>query len=92
MALKVNMAETPIGVPCPAAYVRITEVGGSLQELLVMVEIHADASARQKRAQGVRPIDRRRHSIDPAALSGPLGAAIYSHLKTLPEYAGAEDV
>lgn len=91
MALKLNLESSPIGVPVPEAYARITNLDGHLGALLVLVEIHATADARQGRAQGVQPIERRRHEVDPSTLSGPLGQALYNHLKTLPEYAGAVD-
>jgi hypothetical protein len=88
MALKLNLEMTPIGVPLPEAYARIVDVGGNLRELLVMVDVYATEGARQSLA---KTIERRRHSVDPAELVGPLGPALYAFLKTLPEYAGAED-
>lgn len=88
MALKLNLAQTPIGIALPEAYARISNYDGSKSELLVRVAVYATADARGADA---RPIESRQHSLDPATLSGPLMPALYDALKTLPEYAGAMD-
>jgi hypothetical protein len=88
MALKLALAETPIGLSIPSAYARITEVFAQKEETVVIVAVHGSAEARQRLAL---EIETRKHVLPTAEIAGALWPALYAAIKALPEYAGAED-
>jgi len=90
MALKLtNVINPTTGQTCAEAYARITNFYGTKDQIQVQVAIHSSADARQSNLQTIKE---NAHYIGIADLQGDLIPAIYTSLKTLTEYAGAEDV
>jgi hypothetical protein len=89
MALKITAINPTTGQPTSVAYARITNFYGTKDQIQVQVAIHASADARQNNMQTIKE---NAHYIGIADLHGDLIPAIYTSLKTLTEYAGAEDV
>lgn len=88
MALIVDLSDTSIGAELAGCYLRVVRVEGTKEYLRVFVEAHVSEAARRAERQYVLSTQ---HGINPDALTGPLFPALYAHLKTLPEYAGATD-
>jgi hypothetical protein len=88
MALTVDLTETAIGTPLGGCYLRIVRLGGDKDTLRVSVEAYANEQARR---DGKMPILIHTHVVTATEVAGPLFPALYAHLKTLPEYAGAVD-
>ena len=88
MALKLQIA-TQFGPAAPQAYARITNFYGTKDQIQVQVEVHATEQARQ---QGWPSVAQHAHYINMEDLPGDLIPAMYSVLKTLTVYQGAEDI
>jgi hypothetical protein len=88
MALKLNLETTQFGVPAPQAYARITNFYGSKDQIQVQVAVYFDQVARENNMAVV--LDHA-HYIPMADLNGDIIPAIYSVLKTLPQYENAQD-
>jgi hypothetical protein len=89
MALKITAINNTNGQPETQAYARITNFFGTKDQLQVQVEVHATEQARQA---GWPSVAQHAHYINMEDLSGDLIPAMYSVLKTLTVYQGAEDV
>jgi hypothetical protein len=101
MALQINLpaAKTRVGVAAPSAYARINRL--TFNTLLGTVELHVDAYLdAAARAANKAPITSYRFtgkvgtdlpSLDQALANG-VRAALYTWLKTKPEFTGAMDV
>jgi len=91
MALQLNLATTHFGVPAPEAYAKIETVSGDKGLLHVHVHVYFNKETRDQNASSVA---NHAHYISVSDLNGKgdLFTAIYSVLKTLPEYQGALDV
>jgi len=89
MALKITAINNTNGQSETQAYARITNFFGTKDQLQVQVEVHATEQARQ---QGWPSVAQHAHYINMEDLSGDLLPAIYTVLKTLTPYAGAEDI
>lgn len=87
MALKLSIPTSNVGAPFAEAYARIATFHGWTHKVVLHVSIFASADARHSNAQ---PVDARAHEM-PVPADAPLLPAAYVFLKTLPEYAGAED-
>jgi hypothetical protein len=88
MALKLNLETTQFGVPAPQAYAKITNFYGNKDQIQVQVSVYFDQSARENNMSVV--LDHA-HYIQMSDLTGDIIPAIYSVLKTLPQYEGAVD-
>jgi len=88
MALKLNLETTQFGAPAPQAYARITNFYGSKDQLQVQVAVYYDQAAREGNSS---PVLDHAHYIAVADLKGDIVPAIYTVLKTLPQYEGAQD-
>ena len=89
MALKITAINNTNGQPETQAYARITNFFGTKDQIQVQVEVHATEQARQA---GWPSVAQHAHYINMEDLEGNLIPAIYSVLKTLTVYQGAEDV
>ena len=89
MALKIVATNNTNGQQETQAYARITNFFGTKDQIQVQVEVHATEQARQ---QGWPSVAQHAHYINMEDLKGDLIPAIYSVLKTLTPYAGAEDI
>jgi len=89
MALKITAINNTNGQQETQAYARITNFFGTKDQIQVQVEVHATEQARQS---GWPSVAQHAHYINMEDLSGNLIPAIYSVLKTLTVYQGAEDV
>ena len=88
MALKITAINPTTGQATSTAYARITNFFGTKDQIQVQVAIHSSADARQSNLQTIKE---NAHYIGIESLQGDLIPAIYTSLKTLTEYAGAED-
>ena len=95
MALEKGLADTPVGVPAPRAYHKITriELDSSGRRANITV-----SSFYQKVASddGKEPlIEDRVYTVSPASFRAVFGDALltqgYAYLKTLPDFQGAGD-
>jgi hypothetical protein len=89
MALKITAINNTNGQQETQAYARITNFFGTKDQIQVQVEVHATEQARQS---GWPSVAQHAHYINMEDLSGDLIPAMYSVLKTLTVYQGAEDV
>jgi hypothetical protein len=89
MALKITAINNTNGQPETQAYARITNFFGTKDQIQVQVEVHATEQARQA---GWPSVAQHAHYINMEDLEGDLIPAMYSVLKTLTVYQGAEDV
>lgn len=100
MALQMNLpaARTAVGLDAPEAYARIVAFAfdAKTSEVQVAVDVHANAAARHA---GKNPISggvfKGQVGVDTPDLDASITgvrAALYGWLKTLPDFAGAEDV
>jgi hypothetical protein len=89
MALRITAINNTNGQSETQAYARITNFFGTKDQIQVQVEVHATEQARQA---GWPSVAQHAHYINMEDLQGDLIPAIYSVLKTLTVYAGAEDV
>ena len=89
MALKITAINPTTGQPSNVAYARITNFYGTKDQIQVQVAIHYNAESRQANHQTIKE---NAHYINIEDLKGDLIPAIYTSLKTLTEYADAEDV
>ena len=89
MALRITATNNTNGQPETQAYARITNFFGTKDQIQVQVEVHATEQARQ---QGWPSVAQHAHYINMEDLSGDLIPAIYTVLKTLTQYQGAEDI
>lgn len=89
MALKITAINPTTGQATSTAYARITNFYGTKDQIQVQVAIHYNAESRQANHQTIKE---NAHYIGIEDLKGDLIPAIYTSLKTLTEYAGAEDV
>lgn len=88
MALTVDLTETAIGTSLEGCYLRIVKLSGDKDALRLNIEAYANEQARR---DGKMPILIYTHVVTTTEVAGPLFPALYAHLKTLPEYAGAVD-
>jgi len=88
MALLLDLKTSPVGLPLPTAYVRVSEVHVDKEKAQVQVMTFANEAARQATA---RPVIFATHTFETAKLTGDLFPAVYAALKALPEYEGAKD-
>jgi len=89
MALKITAINNTNGQQETQAYARITNFFGTKDQIQVQVEVHATEQARKS---GWPSVAQHAHYINMEDLSGDLIPAMYSVLKTLTVYQGAEDV
>jgi len=89
MALVIQAVNNTNGKTEAQAYARITNFFGTKDQLQVQVEVHATKEARKA---GWPSVAQHAHYINTEDLKGDLIPAIYSVLKTLTPYAGAEDI
>ena len=89
MALKITAINNTNGQQETQAYARITNFFGTKDQIQVQVEVHATEQARQA---GWPSVAQHAHYVNMEDLKGDLIPAIYSVLKTLTPYAGAEDI
>ena len=88
MALTVDLTQTNIGRSLTGCYLRVTRLDADKEWLRFSVEAHVDEAARR---DGRVPVLSTSHAVLPSSIVGELFPALYGHLKTLPEYAGAVD-
>lgn len=88
MALLLDLKTSPIGLPLPEAYARVSEISANKEKVQVQVLTFATEEARKSMG---RPVIFATHSFDTATLTGDLFPAVYAALKALPEYEGAKD-
>ena len=88
MALKLNLESTQFGVPAPQAYAKITNFYGNKDQIQVQVAVYFDQAAREN---NMNTVLEHAHYIQMSDLTGDIISAIYSVLKTLPQYEGAVD-
>ncbi len=89
MALQVELNDNPMAFSFPEAYVRISS-GFSLKDFTtISIRVYATAHARTLEANPVMTKD---FKVSTASLAGDLWPAMYSYLKSLPEFTGAIDV
>lgn len=97
MALQINLPDTNVGLPAPAAYARIVGVQVDVlrAKVHVAVNVYATRDARLAErnpvAGGVYEADFGPAGVDPDGSDG-LRTNAYSYLKSLPDFAGAQDV
>ena len=89
MALVIQAVNNTNGKTEAQAYARITNFFGTKDQLQVQVEVHATEEARKA---GWPSVAQHAHYVNMEDLKGDLIPAIYSVLKTLTPYAGAEDI
>ena len=88
MALTVDINDTSIGTPLTGCYLRIVKFDGDKEWVRFFVEAH---TSEQARLDAKAPVFSGSHAVAPGDVSGPVLPALYTHLKSLPEYAGAQD-
>ena len=71
------------GVTITDAYIKVGNINGTKNWFSFTVEIKAN--------QDAHPVMEETHSIAPSMEGGNFVKQAYEHLKTLPEFAGAED-
>jgi hypothetical protein len=91
MALQLNITDTEVGASFNAAYAKIVHFHGeNMPDAGVMVDFIVDCYASSAaREQNARPVHRMHFGI--RLPEGDLMVGLYNHLKTLPEFEGAED-
>lgn len=91
MALQINITQTEVGASFNAAYAKITHFSGhNMPDIGVVVDFTVDCYASlAARDQNARPVHRMHFNI--SVPEGDLMGGLYNHLKTLPEFDGAED-
>ena len=89
MALVIQAVNNTNGKTEAQAYARITNFFGTKDQVQVQVEVHATEEARKA---GWPSVAQHAHYVNMEDLKGDLIPAIYSVLKTLIPYAGAEDI
>lgn len=72
----------------PQSYARVMYVRAFSKESYICVCWYADEAARFANAD---PVKVNEYTAETKALSGDFYPAVYAHLKTLPEFAGASD-
>ena len=87
MALRLSV-ETQFGVTAPQAYAKITNFFGTKDQIQVQVAIYYNEESRQNNMSTVK---QNAHYINVEDLQGDIIPALYTVLKTLSDYAGAED-
>lgn len=88
MALTVDLPQTNIGKALTGCYLRVTRLDADKEWLRFQVEAHVDEEARR---DGRVCVFSGSYAVLPSSIVGELFPALYAHLKTLPEYAGAVD-
>jgi len=88
MALILNLESTQFGVPAPQAYAKIISFHGNKDQIQAHIAVYFDQSARKN---NMNTILEHAHYIPMSDLTGDIIPAIYSVLKTLPQYEGAVD-
>lgn len=88
MAIQIALQSSSIGVPFPAAYIRITRFSGDKERMTYSVDIYASAQAR---ADNARPVGSDQFRAVMADILGDVLPALYADLKTRAGYEGAED-
>jgi hypothetical protein len=88
MGLQIDMASSPIGMPITGAYCRITRYMGDKNAVRAYVAFWINQAARLAESA---PIEERHYDIALSSLSGDIVPAMYDHLKTLGDFAGAID-
>jgi len=86
MAISVAVT-TNAGFEAPAAYIKVDHFQGNKDKVHASVSIYYNSTAR---TEDKDPISHRSVSISTPTTN--IMSAIYDHLKSLPEYAGATDV
>ena len=91
MALQLNITETEVGASFNSAYAKIVSFHGeNMPDFGIMVNFIVDCYASSAaREQNARPVHRMHFDIK--LPEGDLMVGLYNHLKTLPEFEGAED-
>jgi hypothetical protein len=87
MALRLSV-ETQFGVTAPQAYAKITNFFGTKDQIQVQVAIYYNEESRQNNMSTVK---QNAHYINVEDLQGDIIPALYTVLKTISDYAGAED-
>lgn len=88
MALTLSLSTTPMGVEFPESYARINSGFSFKDTTTITVFFYATSHARALEASPVMTKDFR---VKTSALTGNLWPAMYSYLKTLPEFTGAQN-
>ncbi len=89
MALVVNRNSEALGYTFPEAYAKILFCRTFNESSFVLVAFYSDQNARQAEKQ---PVEQVEYKVGTASLVGDFWPAMYSYLKSLPEFAGAIDV
>jgi len=88
MALRLKLNETQFGVPAPQAYAKITNFFGNKDNIQVQVAVYYNEQAR---AENRSTVNEYAFYINIEDLKGDIIPAIYSVLKTMSQFEGAED-
>ena len=86
MALQLNYT-SPQGATSASGYIRISDFRGDKNNISFTVECFYNKDARDN---GLQPLEYKHFEI--ATPTTDMLPALYNHLKTLPEFAGALDV
>ena len=86
MALQLQI-QTPHGLTVPTAYAKISGFSGTKDYFIVQVDYFASAAARDAGTPVLMSHSFQWNTADADLAVG----AMYDHLKTLPDFAGAED-
>ena len=87
MALLIDITNTPYGLSINGAYVKIGQFQGTVEGILVTVQLYETQAARQAEAQEL--MVKQYHIPVP---TGDLFPGMYNELKKLTEFAGATDI
>jgi hypothetical protein len=88
MAIQIALQNSSIGVPFPAAYVRVARFSGDKERMTYSVDIYASAQAR---ADNARPVGSDQFRAATTDISGDVLPALYADLKARAGYENAED-
>lgn len=102
MAIKklIDREKTPQRAEYPSAYHKVVEIDAGGPKVVVRIDTYADEGARRYNENNPHPMQPQplfsnRITIEPSALTftnlADLKSAIYTYLKTLPEFSGAID-
>lgn len=86
MALKLSLKESILGIPLDEAYIKIEHIRGDKSRIEATLTIHATEEARKADKVIIQMIDIRMPTEKFTGLP-----SLYEYIKTLPEFAGAQD-
>lgn len=89
MALQMTLQESDVGYSFAEAYAKVGVFRGDKDITLFVVSWYANAAAR---LAGKKEVLQKEYSATTSELTGDFVPALYTYLKTLPEFAGALDV